>query len=160
MLNAGWLLAMTHPRASGGGGTVPAAPTIGTASVSAERSISVTFTPNSDGGSPILSYTVTSNPGNISASGASSPVVVPNLVAGTAYTFTVTANNAIGSSASSAASNSVTAQGKPNAPTTLGVTAGSGQVTVSFIPPSNNGGSAITGYTVTSSPGGFNASGA
>ena len=39
-------------------------------------------------------------------------------------------------------------------------TAGDTQATVSFTPPSNNGGAAITAYTVTSSPGGLTASGA
>ncbi|MEH6446410.1 MAG: Ig-like domain-containing protein [Oceanospirillaceae bacterium] len=38
--------------------------------------------------------------------------------------------------------------------------AGDTQATVSFTPPTNNGGATITGYTVTSSPGGLTASGA
>ncbi|MGO9535284.1 MAG: fibronectin type III domain-containing protein [Syntrophobacteraceae bacterium] len=47
----------------------------------------------------------------------------------------------------------------PYAPTDVTATAGNGQATVSFKLPAN-GGSTITGYTVTSSPGGITASGA
>ena len=43
----------------------------------------------------------------------------------------------------------------PDAPTISGVASGDEQVTVSFTAPSNNGGSAITSYTATSSPGGI-----
>ncbi|MFD0676388.1 MULTISPECIES: fibronectin type III domain-containing protein [unclassified Paenibacillus] len=48
---------------------------------------------------------------------------------------------------------------KPDPPTGVTAAAGKGLATVSFTPPANNGGGAITGYTVTSSPGGFAASG-
>ncbi|MFG6466295.1 fibronectin type III domain-containing protein [Roseateles sp. BYS87W] len=48
----------------------------------------------------------------------------------------------------------------PGAPTMGTATAGSGQASVSFTAPASNGGSAITSYTVTSSPGGITASGA
>jgi|GEM_PF-1580057 len=47
----------------------------------------------------------------------------------------------------------------PDAPTLVSAIAGSGQATVSFTAPTNDGGSAITGYTVTSSPSGFTATG-
>jgi hypothetical protein len=43
----------------------------------------------------------------------------------------------------------------PDAPTIGAATAGDGQVSVAFSAPVNNGGSAITSYTVTSNPGGF-----
>jgi uncharacterized repeat protein (TIGR02543 family) len=46
----------------------------------------------------------------------------------------------------------------PGAPTNVVATAGNGQATVSFTPPSSNGGSPITGYTVTASPSGATAS--
>lgn len=43
----------------------------------------------------------------------------------------------------------------PGAPSIGTATAGSGQATVTFGPPSTNGGSAVTGYTVVSNPGGI-----
>jgi len=48
----------------------------------------------------------------------------------------------------------------PDAPTSVSATIGNTQSTVSFTVPSNNGGATITGYTVTSNPGSFTASGA
>lgn len=48
----------------------------------------------------------------------------------------------------------------PGAPTIGTATAGDAQATVSFTAPGSNGGSAILDYTVTSSPGGFTATGA
>ena len=45
----------------------------------------------------------------------------------------------------------------PEAPTSISAVAGDGQATVSWTAPSADGGSAITGYTVTSSPGAQNA---
>jgi hypothetical protein len=47
----------------------------------------------------------------------------------------------------------------PGAPTGATATAGNGQATVSFSPPASDGGSPITSYTVTSTPGGVTASG-
>lgn len=48
----------------------------------------------------------------------------------------------------------------PGAPTIVTATAGDKQATVSFTAPAFTGGVAITGYTVTSNPGGFTATGA
>ncbi len=48
----------------------------------------------------------------------------------------------------------------PDAPTIGTATAGNASASVTFTAPSSNGGNAITGYTVTSSPGGITASGA
>ena len=50
-------------------------------------------------------------------------------------------------------------QSAPGAPTDVTATAGVGNATVAFTPPANDGGSPITGYTVTSNPGDITASG-
>lgn len=47
----------------------------------------------------------------------------------------------------------------PGAPTSATATAASRQATISFSPPASDGGSSITSYTVTSTPGGLTASG-
>jgi hypothetical protein len=139
---------------AGAAPTAPGAPTIGTAT-RGNASASVTFTaPASDGGSAITSYTVTSSPSSITGTGSTSPITVSGLTNGTAYTFTVTATNAIGTGVASAASNSVTPATNPGAPTIGTATAGNTQATVTFSAPVSNGGSTITGYTVTSSPAG------
>jgi len=138
---------------------VPSAPTIGTAT-GGNAQASITFTPPiSDGGMPITGYTVTSSGGQ-TATGTSSPIVVTGLVNGTSYTFTVHATNAVGNSVESSATNAVTPATVPNAPTIGTATAGSGSASVTFTPPAFNGGSAITGYTVTSTPSGLTATGA
>ena len=139
--------------------TVPGAPTIGTASAG-NTQVVITFTaPVSNGGSVITGYTVTSSPGNFTGTGSASPILVTGLTNGTAYTFTVTATNAIGTSLASSASNSITPSTVPGAPTGVSATTGNAQATVTFTAPVSNGGSAITGYTVTSSPGNFIGSG-
>ena len=138
---------------------VPGAPTIGTAT-KGNTQATVTFTaPASNGGSAITGYTVTSNPGNFTATGTASPITVTGLTNGTVYTFTVIATNANGNSLPSAASNSVTPSTVPGAPTIGTATKGNAQATVTFTAPASNGGSAITGYIVTSNPGSFTATG-
>ncbi len=138
---------------------LPGAPTIGTATAGIAQAV-VSFTaPISNGGSSITSYTVTSSPGGITATGTASPITVTGLTNGTAYTFTVTATNAVGTGPASSPSNSVTLPTVPGAPTIGTAAAGNAQAMVSFTAPVSNGGSPITSYTVTSSPGGITATG-
>lgn len=141
--------------------TVPNAPTIGAVTNTGVGTVSVSFSaPVDNGGSAITSYTVTSSPGGIITSGASAPITVSGLSNGTAYTFTVTATNAIGTSAPSSASSSVTTWYLPGAPI-IGTATNTGpdSATVAFTAPADTGGTAITSYTVTSSPGGVTATG-
>jgi uncharacterized protein (TIGR02145 family) len=146
------------------GGTVsdavPGAPT-GLVATASDAQASVAFTaPVTNGGSVITGYTVTSSPGDFTATGASSPLTFSGLTNATSYTFTGVATNAVGNSVASVASNAVTPFPVPDAPTSLVATASDLQAIVAFTAPASNGGADITGYTVTSSPGGLTASGA
>ena len=138
--------------------TAPAVP-INVSAIKGVAIAKVSFTAQSDGGSPITGYTVTSNPGGITGTGTSSPITVTGLSPGTSYTFTVTATNNIGTSAPSTASSAITIPTVPDAPTDVSAVAGDQKAVVSFTAPASNGGSAITGYTVTSNSGGITATG-
>lgn len=85
-------------------------------------------------------------------------MTIVGLSNGSTYSITLRAVNAGGPGASSSAV-SATPLSVPDAPTIGSVSAGDGQASVAFSAPANNGGSAITGYTVTSNPGGFTAGG-
>jgi hypothetical protein len=136
---------------------VPDAPTDATATAGARRA-TVTFVPPAvDGGFIITSYTVTAvdetTPANggQTASAANPPIAVTGLTNDETYHFTVKATNSAGQSVASANSNSVVILDPraPDAPIAISATGGNAQATVSFSPPADNGGSAITGYTVT-----------
>ncbi|TDK27162.1 autotransporter domain-containing protein [Luteimonas aestuarii] len=78
---------------------------------------------------------------------------IAGLVANTGYTAYLIAERAPTLWSTVAAVNFTTASTVPAAPVISSVTAGNGEATIHFTPPAN-GGSAITGYTVTASPGG------
>ena len=135
--------------------------------------------PTSDGGETIESYTVTSDlvvaPTNVLSSSAdrvaqtisvadvepgtcvttTTSCVVAGLVTGASYTFAVVAKNINGNGPVSVATSAVTILAVPNAPTAVSAVAGVNSASVSWTAPAEDGGSAITGYTVTSSPGGL-----
>jgi Tfp pilus assembly protein PilE len=142
---------------------LPGAPTAlnATPGVAGSAAMSVSWAaPASDGGSPVIVYTVTATPtaGNSGAqtcttSGATS-CNVTGLDPGIAYTVTVTATTAAGVGADATTFASAPATTVPDAPGELiaipGAT-GSGTVTLTWIASSGDGGSPITGYTVSTS---------
>jgi uncharacterized repeat protein (TIGR01451 family) len=78
-------------------------------------------------------------------------VVVTGLTNGVTYQFEVAATDSVGTGPFSAPSNSVTpfAPTAPSAPTNVSATAGDASAQVAWTASASNGGSAITGYTVT-----------
>ncbi|HVJ97241.1 MAG TPA: fibronectin type III domain-containing protein [Acidimicrobiia bacterium] len=144
--------------------TAPTAPQ-NVSATGANASATVTWTvPASNGGSALTSYLVTSTPGGLTATAAgdATSTNVTGLTNGVTYTFTVRAQNAVGYGDASAASNPVTPSGPsavaPSVPQTVTAIAGNAAATVSWSTPASDGGSPITGYVATSTPGGFTAS--
>ncbi len=137
------------------GPSVPGAPT-NVVATAGNGQAQVSWTaPANNGGSAITGYTVTSTPGNITATvGNLTTATVTGLTNGTSYTFTVHATNVAGNGPESAPSNAVTPAGLPGAPTNVTALAGDSAATVSWTAPSSDGGSPITAYTATASPGG------
>jgi hypothetical protein len=133
--------------ASGTPGTVPGTPVI-LGILSGNGQLSIGFCPPIDGGSPITSYQYSldsSIPSNWVSVGTTSPIVITGLTNGTTYnTVVLRAFNRFGSSATSAPQSGT--PGTPSAPRISGITSGSGQITVAFIPSTLNGGFPITGY--------------
>jgi hypothetical protein len=117
----------------------------------------VTWQPSADdGGAPIQQYTVVSSPGGIevTVNAPATEAVVDGLTNGVSYTFTVAASNSVGQGGASGPSGAVTPTGPPTAPLNVIAAPGDGEATVSWDAPASDGGSAITQYLVTVSPGG------
>jgi hypothetical protein len=135
---------------------LPAAPA-GVRAVPGDRAAIVSWSAPEANGSPVTGYTVTSSPGGATktVAGDGNTATIPGLTNGTAYTFTVRATNAVGTGTDSAASGSVTPAAVPDAPAEVTAVRGDRSATVSWVAPVEDGGSPVTGYTVTGSPGGL-----
>ena len=108
--------------------------------------------PTSNGGSAVTGYKATALPGGQSCTTTEAlSCVITGLANGTAYSVTLTATNAVGTSGISTAV-SITPATVPAATSAPTVVGGDMNAVVTWTAP-DSGGSAITGYTVTSSPG-------
>lgn len=135
----------------------PAPPTNVTATAGDGRQVTVNWdAPADNGGNIITGYEVTASPG-----GATYTTVAASLTtsfatwpASTPVSFTVKAVNAAGKSDASPASDPLTVPAvAPSAPSITSVSAGNQSATATWTAPLN-GGSPLTGYTLTATPGG------
>jgi hypothetical protein len=132
---------------------IPGAPT-NLMAVAGDAQVSLSFDAAPDGGSPITSYVVSVSPSAGTDSGAGTATLtrtISGLTNGVSYTFTITAVNAFGNGAASTPA-VATPFTVPGAPINVVATPGNGAATVTFQAPANNGGAAISGYTVISNP--------
>lgn len=128
-----------------------------------DQASTVTWTAPNNNGAAITSYTVTPKTGGgsltpviVSGSPPLTLATVTGLTPCTTYTFDVMATNGMGTSSATTTA-SVQVYGPPGAPLTVSAGAGQGQAQVSWSPPLNDGCNALTGNSVTSSPGGLTA---
>lgn len=110
--------------------------------------------PSFNGGSAITDYVIESSlNGSVWTAWTHTPstttgLTVSGLTYGTAYMFRVAAVTAAGVGARSAPSSAVTPYTTASAPTSLAGTAGNSAVTLTWLAPASNGGSAITNYAI------------
>ena len=134
----------------------PGAPT-GVTGSPLDRAVSLTWTaPTSDGGSPITGYQITPYAGSnaqlpILTGSPATTFTVGGLTNGVGYTFRVAAINAAGTGTDSTPSPVITPQPAPppGPPTNVVATAGNASATLTWSPPTSDGGSALIGYRIT-----------
>ncbi|HXC79179.1 MAG TPA: fibronectin type III domain-containing protein [Candidatus Acidoferrum sp.] len=130
----------------------PQAPT-NVGATAGDQQVTVNWTPPDPGGSSITAYTITPYIGGsagtpVGAGASATSVIVIGLTNGTAYTFQIYAANSYGHGFVGT-SPAATPAGPPSVPTNITATSGNGSATVTWGAPTDNGGSTITGYTVT-----------
>ncbi len=134
---------------------VPDAATAVTGTATSSHHVTVTWTaPVSLGGAALKGYKVTASPSGQTCWTVTTSCGFANLTNGTAYTFTVKTVTSAGYSSTSVASSSAKPIAVPSRPRWVHAVAGNESATVSWLAPHYNGGSPITGYTVTATNGG------
>jgi len=153
----------TGPASSPSGAVIPEPPTApapprSVAARAAYQEAALSWTmPASDGGAPISSYVVIARPGSerVSVQGDATSAVVTGLTDGRSYTLSVAARNSVGIGPSAMAEAVTPDPTVPEPPASIETTVPSnGRVAVSWTAPANNGGSALTEYVVSVTPGG------
>ena len=128
-------------------------PPLNAVAYAGNREVEVAWTGGADNGTPITGYTVTSTPGTFTCTTTGAlTCYVTGLTNGTNYSFAVKATNGRGAGPTATLVKGVTPSTYASAPLDVKAVAHNGYATVSWTAPSTDGGSSITGYTVTSKP--------
>jgi len=165
--------------------SAPSPPTI-TSVTPGVGSITIEWSESDNGGTDITGYIVgdaignsasssvtIDGSGNISSSLVADPtnaevitnaslissrkITITGLTPGSLYSFRVSARNIVGTSDDSTPSSETSTLGVPGAPTITSAVAGARSAIITWTAPSSNGGSPITLYTITSTPGNITA---
>jgi hypothetical protein len=131
---------------------VPAAPVL-TATTSSASAIALSWTAPDNNGASITGYTLQRSTSSTTGfttiyTGTARTFSSTGLTRATTYYYRVLATNSVGSSSYSTVRSATTLALAPNAPTNFIATPNVTTVALSWIAPTDNGGSAITGYTV------------
>ena len=149
----------------------PPSATTNAASALAVNAATLNATVNDNGAATSVSFewgtsisygnSATASPAAVNASAGSTAISgsLSGLTCNTVYHYRVSATSSAGTTQGSDVSFTTSAC-VPGAPTSVVATAGSTSASVAFTAPASNGGAAISGYTVTSSPGGLTGTGA
>lgn len=129
--------------------TVPGVPTALNATPGDGQITLAWSAPTDDGGTPIDYYVVYKNGEDVVHS-TTTTIVVTGLANGLSYSFTVAAHNLVGMGEQSVSllASPVAGVTVPGVPTDVSLNAGDGQVTISWSPPADDGGSPIDYYIV------------
>lgn len=135
---------------------VPGAPDV-TSGTSGNTELTVTWSPPAvNGGSPITSYTATAMLGGPVAgypagtcTTSALTCTITGLTNGTRYLVAVAATNAVGTGPQGTGWYGSPGNTAPGAPQLTGATPGSTTIVAAWVPPANDGGTRITGYTAT-----------
>ena len=132
----------------------PQAPLI-TSVFARDGALIVSWTPPGyDGGDPLSTYTLTATAGSatttVQAGPSATQATISGLADGTAYGLSLTASSAAGTSAAGTDSGTPEPAHPPAGPGQVTASPdGTGAIDVSWVPPADDGGDALTGFTIT-----------